>query len=460
MNRLVRVRFFSLILILIAFGSHRIYGQTSIELKVKQSIGSKAKLYRYVGKELEVIDSCKATEDGVYRFSLLENATQGLYRFVIGKSSSFDFIVANEPEIKFESVLFAIEDSLKVVESKENKIFVEFSQIKRSSEQQQWLIGSLQNYYSEETPFAQQLRDEKRHVEFDFYHKTSSLASIDTSLFVSNYINLDTKPFVIDAIDECSYKAELAENWWTGVNLNDKRLLNTPILIKNVWDYLENSICDDRYNKEQQDSVFIAQINQLLQKPMSALVRFQIVKSLCKGFLDTDYLGVLTYLIENGGDASKVLKDDNELMARMVLEKNLEVGNNVYDFKVKPLVGRSFKLSSEKSKLKLVVFWSIWCPHCVEMMPAIQRIYSDYKAKGFEIIAVSIDDEIDQWKRFVDDKHFDWINTQVSAEYDNPIILKYNVDETPKMFLVDKNLKIVSRPASPEQLILKLKKLL
>ena len=87
-------------------------------------------------------------------------------------------------------------------------------------------------------------------------------------------------------------------------------------------------------------------------------------------------------------------------------------------------------------------------------------IYNDYKAKGFEIVAISIDQEVDQWKKFVADKQFPWINMQIKAEYDNPIIIKYNVDETPKMFLVDKNLKIVSRPSSAEQLRLKLKKLL
>mgnify|MGYP000911709409 FL=1 len=244
------------------------------------------------------------------------------------------------------------------------------------------------------------------------------------------------------------------------MDLNDDRLLNTPLLIKNVWDYLENSICDDIYDKEQQDSVFVLQIDVLLKMQMSERIRSQIVGSLCRGFIDTDYFGVLSYLLNNGGEAASILRNDNEFMARLVLEKNLAVGNKSSDFKVKPISGKQFKLSADKAKYKLVVFWSIWCPHCVEMMPSMISIYNDYKAKGFEIVAISIDQEVDQWKKFVADKQFPWINMQIKAEYDNPIIIKYNVDETPKMFLVDKNLKIVSRPSSAEQLRLKLKKLL
>lgn len=434
--------------------------QTSIELKVKQSIGSKAKLMKYLGKEIEAVDSCKASADGVYQFTLPSNASQGLYRMVVGKSSSFDFIVANEPEIKFETAVFSIEDSLKVIASKENKVFVEYSRLKQASEQQQWLIGSLQNYYTADQPFAQQLRDEKQHVEFDFYKKALALSQIDTSLFVSNYINLDTKPFIIGAIDQYSYKAQLAKEWWMDVNLNDNRLLNTPLLLKNVWDYLENSICEDCYDKEQQDSAFVSQIDILLRISMSDTIRGQIIGSLCKGFADTDYYGVLEYFLAKGGSASTALKNDTELNARLTLEKTLFVGNKVYDFKVKPLVGKPFKVSTEKSKYKLIVFWSIWCPHCIEMMPSIVGVYNEYKSKGFEVIAISIDDEVDQWKKFVDEKQFPWCNMQIKAEYDNPIILKYNVDETPKMFLVDKDLQIVSRPTSAEQLKLKLKKLL
>jgi len=447
-------------LIALLFSSFGVFAQTTIELKVKQSIGSKAKLSRFVGKEIEVVDSCRSNEDGVYKFTLPSNANQGLYRMVVGKQSSFDFIVANEPEIKFETVVFAVEDSLKVLLSKENKVFIEYSKLKRSSEQHLWMLGSLLNYYTPEQPFAEQLRNEKQRVEFEFSQKSQELSRVDSSLFVSNYICLDTRPFVVGATSECSYKALLVKDWWNGVNLNDDRLLNTPLLIKNVWDYLENSICDDIYDKEQQDSIFALQIDYLLKMKMSERIRSQIVGSLCRGFMDTDYFGVLSYLLNNGGEAASILKSDNEFMARLVLEKNLAVGNKSSDFKVKPISGKQFKLSADKAKYKLVVFWSIWCPHCVEMMPSIISIYNDYKVKGFEILAISIDEEVDQWKKFVADKQFPWINMQIKAEYDNPIILNYNVDETPKMFLVDKNLKIVSRPSSAEQLRLKLKKLL
>ncbi len=434
--------------------------QVSVELKVKQSVGAWAKLLRYAGKDLHAVDSCRSSSDGVYRFTLPQNASQGLYRMALGKTSSFDFIVANEPEIKFESVVFALEDSLRAIMSKENKVFIQYVKLKRTVEQQLWMLGSLQNYYSADQPFAQQLREEKQRVEHDFSRQATALASLDTALFVSNYINLDTKPFVLDAYSECSYKAQLASDWWCGVDLSDDRLLNTPLLIKNVWEFLEQSICDDTYDKEQQDSVFVAQLGVLFKKSMSNLVRNQVIGSLCRGFMDTDYLGVLNYLLSHGGEAASVLRDDSEFMARLVLEKSIAVGSKAYDFKVKPSSGKSFKLSAHKSSYRLIVFWSIWCPHCVEMMPSLVSIHKEYCDKGLEIVAIAIDDERELWEKFIADKRFPWIDMLLGADYDNPVILRYNVDETPKMFLLNKNLEVVSRPSSPEQLRLKLRKLL
>lgn len=449
---------FLLISILLNTG---LMAQTTVELKVKQSIGSKSKLFRYSGKELITVDSSRADSVGVYRFNIPDSASQGLYRISVGKTGSIDFIVANEPLVKFETVVYAIEDSLKVLESEENKIFVEYSKLKHSKEQQQWLLGSLLSYYPVGSPFAQQLGDEKQQAEFEFHQKAVAFTALDSTLFVSNYINLDTKPFIIDATDECSYKNQLTGVWWKKVDLTDERLLNTPILIKNVWDYLENSICESSYDKEQQDSVFVARIASLLNTAMGENARNQIVGSLCRGFSDSDYYGTLNYLLRNGGNSAQELARNVELRAKLTLEETIAVGAKAFDFKVKPLAGKPFRLSSERSPYKLVIFWSVTCPHCTEMLPQLIAIYSDYADRGFGIIAVSIDEETGLWKKYIDEKHTPWYNMQLNGDnYSNSIITRYNVDETPKMFLIDRNLKIISRPSSAEQLRLKLKKLL
>ena len=36
-------------------------------------------------------------------------------------------------------------------------------------------------------------------------------------------------------------------------------------------------------------------------------------------------------------------------------------------------------------------FWATWCPPCREEMPTMERAYRDYKSRGLEILAVSLD---------------------------------------------------------------------
>ena len=54
------------------------------------------------------------------------------------------------------------------------------------------------------------------------------------------------------------------------------------------------------------------------------------------------------------------------------------------------LQGKQISMASLKGKVVLVNFWASDCRACVTEMPALVSIYNDYKAKGFEVIAVAM----------------------------------------------------------------------
>ncbi len=58
------------------------------------------------------------------------------------------------------------------------------------------------------------------------------------------------------------------------------------------------------------------------------------------------------------------------------------------------LDGRQGSLENLRGKVVLINFWATWCPYCRKEMPAMQRFYQDYQAKGFEILAFSTDDDV------------------------------------------------------------------
>ncbi len=69
-----------------------------------------------------------------------------------------------------------------------------------------------------------------------------------------------------------------------------------------------------------------------------------------------------------------------------------EEGHLAPDFTLKTLEGHTVRLSELRGqKVVLINFWATWCPPCRIEMPAMQQIYSEYKAKGLEILAVNIE---------------------------------------------------------------------
>lgn len=67
------------------------------------------------------------------------------------------------------------------------------------------------------------------------------------------------------------------------------------------------------------------------------------------------------------------------------------------DFALITLEGKTVRLSEFRGqKVVLINFWATWCPPCRLEMPTMQQIYSEYKAKGFEILAVNIEPDAKQ----------------------------------------------------------------
>ena len=69
-----------------------------------------------------------------------------------------------------------------------------------------------------------------------------------------------------------------------------------------------------------------------------------------------------------------------------------EEGHFAPDFTLKTFEGKTVRLSELRGKKVILInFWATWCPPCRLEMPTMQQIYSEYKGKGFEILAVNIE---------------------------------------------------------------------
>lgn len=72
-----------------------------------------------------------------------------------------------------------------------------------------------------------------------------------------------------------------------------------------------------------------------------------------------------------------------------------KVGDEAPDFTLKQVNDNNeletVQLSDFEGKGIMLNFWATYCPPCEKEMPYMQELYPEYKEKGIEIIAVSLD---------------------------------------------------------------------
>lgn len=115
----------------------------------------------------------------------------------------------------------------------------------------------------------------------------------------------------------------------------------------------------------------------------------------------------------------------------------------------KTIDGASFKLSSLKGKVVLVMFWSTGCAVCRDKMPELRNNYEGWAGKPFELVAVNTD------ARMQDLMEYERIISRTVPLKQRFVQLwmgdggyKDNVGKSaqlPAAFLVDKSGKVVER---------------
>jgi thiol-disulfide isomerase/thioredoxin len=60
------------------------------------------------------------------------------------------------------------------------------------------------------------------------------------------------------------------------------------------------------------------------------------------------------------------------------------------DFTLKTPGGEEYTLSELKGNAVLVNLWATWCPPCRAEMPAIEKMYQEYKDQGFVVLAADM----------------------------------------------------------------------
>lgn len=99
----------------------------------------------------------------------------------------------------------------------------------------------------------------------------------------------------------------------------------------------------------------------------------------------------------------------------------------------------SFNLVGEtpdlKGKVVLIDFWASWCAPCKASFPAMDEMYQEYKDKGFEILAVSVDNSDKAYQKFAEKSG---VSFPLVLDKEKKLVSAAEIQVMPTSFMVDK----------------------
>jgi peroxiredoxin len=119
------------------------------------------------------------------------------------------------------------------------------------------------------------------------------------------------------------------------------------------------------------------------------------------------------------------------------------------DFKLVTLAGEQKTLADYQGKKLVVSFWASWCGPCRMELPELQAFYEKYHAKnsGFEVVAISIDDNPAEAERYVKEAK---LTFPVLWDQGGKTGDAYRVEGIPTMFVIDESGKVVGAQSGYE----------
>ena len=141
--------------------------------------------------------------------------------------------------------------------------------------------------------------------------------------------------------------------------------------------------------------------------------------------------------------AQKILEQErSERKGQLPNQAQPSLGNPKVDlmgkpapiFKVKDLKGKELSLEKYRGQVVLLDFWATWCGPCIAELPNVQKTYSKYKDKKFQIIGISLDRSITALDTFLKKNSLPWKHYW---DDEGKISNQYQVNAIPSMFLID-----------------------
>lgn len=456
---------FTALLLLVSFN---IFGQYQITLNIPQYTSGTAYLTYHWGKNLNIADSAQVSQGKVV-FKGTQTLPGGIYSVVLpGKRYMQDFLVD-----KPQKITITIKDTLRIMDmevvgSPENDLFNKYQ--KYTSEKGAILQRSRRDYSAAKNK-QDSLKYEKEflthNAELIQYrkdiistHPESMMAMLLSAMQDPEVLNRNP----ITREDSVANYNHYKQHYWDGISFMDERVLRTPFFIPKFERYYREVI------HPAPDSI-IADIDYklLLTRSAPELNRYML-NWLTDEYINPKYMGqdaIFVHLFNKYH--SKGLtpwlneKQMETITRRAYMQMSNLIGEKAADLKLLDSTGKVRSLYDLKADYTVVVFWDPNCGHCKQEVPRIDSmLQAKWKAKNVKIYGVlSENDSKADWVNFTKKHNLtDWTHVHSTDKMEEQERQQnvagfrqlYDVIQSPTLYLLDKDKRIIGKKLSFEQI--------
>lgn len=253
------------------------------------------------------------------------------------------------------------------------------------------------------------------------------------------------------------------DHYWDGLSFSDERLSRTPVFEPRLDKYFRELVSPEADSIEKEVDRML--LESRVSKPMFQYLMVYFVQK----YVNPEYMGqdaVFVHLFDkyiNAGETEffteKYRKYLNDRAYSMMA--NL-IGEPAANLEMVDTTGALRPLYGVNADYIIVCFWDPTCSHCKEVVPKLDSMYkARWKAEGVKIYGVMVDGGRDNWIQFIKAHNLSgWTHVYETKEHEEATEKAgqpgfrqlYDVYQTPTLYLLDKDKRIIAKKLSYEQL--------
>ena len=443
-----------------------------IEFKASTFKNSNYYLVGYYGKYTVLLDSVKTTNDGRIIFEKDKKYTEGIYLLVDkDKKIVMEFMMDTTQQFSIDvDVLNTSKSS--VTNSKANQDFFDFNLfLKKKFEQLEHLNNTLLQQKTTQDSLvikSQMTVVQKKINTYKFKYMEQHPKNLISLLFklsqpVETYFNIVENPSALKTKNDSLLYVK--NNYFKGIDFSDQRLLRNPFLENKIALYFNSLVVQSSEEITKEVFNILDKTGSKEGELFSYLSLYFINKYTAPKIMGLDkvFINIYNKYFKNNEYSWLTIQQKLSLRDSYIDLKDNQIGNFAPNLFMTTLEEKRIDLYDVKAPYIVLIFWDPSCGHCTTELPKIKKTYDElWKDKGIKVFAVNINNDLkDDWRKFIEKENLnDWINASpasvVSGNYTKEEVdfqTLFNVSQTPVLYLLDSNKKIIAKKVGFEKYI-------